>query len=251
VTDRNALARRAAAEAIGSALLLAAIVGSGIMAEQLAAGNVALALLANSVATGASLVVLILTFGPVSGAHFNPAVSLVEAWRGSLTWKDARVYFCAQFSGGVAGVLVAHAMFGLPMLQISEHARRGPGQALSEVVAAFGLVLVIRNCARTRPEAVPAAVGLYITGAYWFTASTSFANPAVTVARSLTDTFAGIQPADVPVFLVSQVVGAAAAGIVSNWLLQPVQMENRDERSHPHPLYRKLGTKPDGRGSAA
>lgn len=228
MTGGDVLARRTAAEMIGTALLLTAIVGSGVMAERLSDGNVALALLANTIATGASLVVLILTFGPISGAHFNPAVSLAEAWRGGLAWKDARRYSCAQIVGGVAGVILAHAMFGLPLLQVSGHARSGPAQALSEVVATFGLLLVIRSCARSWPEALPVAVGLYITGAYWFTASTSFANPAVTIARSLTNTFAGIRPIDVPVFIVSQVAGAAAATVVSGWLMPPpLRMESR------------------------
>ena len=226
MTGGSALTRRTVAETIGTALLLAAIVGSGIMAERLSGGNVGLALLANTIATGASLVVLILTFGPISGAHFNPAVSLAEAWRGGLAWKDAQLSSCAQIAGGVAGVVLAHAMFGLPLLQVSEHARNGTAQALSEVVATFGLLLVIRSCARSRPETVPMAVGLYITGAYWFTASTSFANPAVTIARSLTNTFAGIRPADAPMFVVAQIAGAVAATIVSGWLLASVQVES-------------------------
>jgi len=182
--------------------------------------------LANAIATGAGLIVLILTLGPVSGAHFNPAVSLADAWRGSLAWRDAHAYTCAQITGGVAGVLLAHAMFGLPLVQVSQHARGGPAQALSEVVATFGLLLVIRSCARSRPEAIPMAVGLYITSAYWFTASTSFANPAVTIARSLTDTFAGIRPADAPLFIASQMAGALAATVVSGWLLAAVRVEN-------------------------
>jgi len=251
VTAGSTLTRRAAAEAIGTSLLLAAIVGSGIMAERLSDGNVGLALLANTIATGASLVVLILTFGPVSGAHFNPAVSFAEAWRGGLPWRDAKCYALVQFAGGVAGVVLAHGMFGLPLAQASEHARGGAAQALSEVVATFGLLLVIRSCSQSRPESVPMAVGLYITGAYWFTASTSFANPAVTLARSLTNTFAGIRPVDVPLFIASQVAGAAAATIVSDWLLPPVRLERADEGPHSHPLYGKLGSKPDGRGSAA
>jgi glycerol uptake facilitator-like aquaporin len=168
-----------------------------------------------------------------------------------LTWREARAYSAAQIVGGVAGVLLAHAMFGLPLFQLSEHVRSGPGQALREVVATFGLLVVIRSCSQSRPEAVPVAVGLYITGAYWFTASTSFANPAVTIARSLTNTFAGIRPADVPLFIVSQAAGAAAATIVSGWLVPPLRTESSDVRPHSHPLYRKLGQKPDGRGSAA
>jgi glycerol uptake facilitator-like aquaporin len=225
VTGRHALNRRTTAEAIGTALLLCAIVGSGIMAERLSGGNGGLALLANTIATGASLIVLIVSFGPISGAHFNPAVSLAEALRGALCWKDVPVYAAAQIAGGLAGVVLAHAMFDLPLLQVSDHARVGPAQALSEFVATFGLLMVIRHCSWSRPDAVPLVVGLYITGAYWFTASTSFANPAVTVARSLTNTFAGIRPADTPVFVAAQIAGAVAATIVTTWMLRPVRLE--------------------------
>jgi len=215
---RSDLARRAAAEAIGTLLLLAAVVGSGIMGERLAGGNVAIALLANTVATGAALVALILAFGPVSGAHFNPAVTLAVAARRGLAWREVPVYLVAQVAGAYAGVALAHGMFGEPIFAASTHARAGGAQALSELVATFGLLAVIWGTSRARPSAVPFAVGAYITAAYWFTASTSFANPAVTLARSATDTFAGIRPADVPAFLVAQAAGAAAATALAAWL---------------------------------
>jgi glycerol uptake facilitator-like aquaporin len=214
----NDLARRAAAEAVGTALLLAAVVGSGIMGERLAGGNVAIALLANTIATGAALVALILAFGSVSGAHFNPAVTLADAWRRGLPWRSVTVYVAAQVAGAFAGVAVAHGMFGEPVFTASRHARAGAAQFLSEFVATFGLLFVIRSVARTRPSAVPLAAGAYITAAYWFTASTSFANPAVTLARSATDTFAGIRPADAPAFVVAQLVGACAATVLERWL---------------------------------
>jgi glycerol uptake facilitator-like aquaporin len=212
------LARRIASELTGTALLLAAVVGSGIMGERLAGGNVAMALLANSIATGAALVALILTFGPISGAHFNPAVTLADAALGGTTWRDVPVYIAAQCAGAVLGVVSAHLMFALPLLQVSQHMRAGSAQVFSEFVATFGLLSVIWGCVKKRPDAVPWAVGLYITGAYWFTASTSFANPAVTVARSLTNTFAGIRPADVPAFVAAQLVGASAATVLFRWL---------------------------------
>jgi glycerol uptake facilitator-like aquaporin len=211
------VARRATAEAVGTALLLAAVVGSGIMGERLAGGNVAVALLANTIATGAALVALILAFGPVSGAHFNPAVTLAAAWRRDLPWREVPMYLLAQVGGALAGVAVAHGMFEEP-LHASTHARAGASQALSELVATFGLLAVIHGVARTRPSAAPFAVGAYITAAYWFTASTSFANPAVTLARSVTDTFAGIRPADVPVFIAAQLAGAATATALFRWL---------------------------------
>jgi glycerol uptake facilitator-like aquaporin len=211
------LPRRACSELLGTAFLLAAVVGSGIMAQRLAGGNVALALLCNALATGAMLAVLILIFGPVSGAHFNPAVSLAFALRGELAWPVAGLYLIAQLAGAIAGVWAAHLMFDLPVLQISSTVRTGPGQWLAEAVAAFGLLLTILGCAAI-PGAVAYAVGLYITAAYWFTASTSFANPAVTIARSLTDTFAGIAPAGVVPFMVAQTVGALAAIVVAGWL---------------------------------
>jgi glycerol uptake facilitator-like aquaporin len=212
------LTRRLFAEWLGAAFLLAAVVGSGIMAQKLADGNVALALLCNTIPTGAILVVLILVFGPVSGAHFNPAVSFAFAARGDLSWRSAGVYVAAQIVGAICGVLVAHLMFELPVWQISLTPRTGAGQWLAEAVATFGLVLTIFGCAARNASAIPYAVGLYITSAYWFTASTSFANPAVTIARSLSDTFAGIAPGGVLAFIAAQLVGAALAVILSGWL---------------------------------
>jgi len=211
--------RRCVSEAAGSALLLAAIVGSGIMGERLSAGNVALALLANTLATGATLVALILTFGPISGAHFNPVVTLSDASQHGLPWREVPGYIAAQIAGAFVGVAVAHLMFGEPVFSASQHARAGASQWLSEFIATFGLVAVIWGCARSRSSAVPFAVGAYITGAYWFTASTSFANPAVALARAATDTFAGIRPSDVPGFIAAQCVGAAAATLMFRWLL--------------------------------
>ena len=205
------LSRRLAAEALGTAFLLAAVVGSGIMAQRLSGGNDALALLGNTLPTGAILVVLILIFGPVSGAHLNPAVSIAFALRRNLPWPDATAYIAAQVIGGVIGVWIAHLMFELPLWQISVHARSGAGQWFAEFVATFGLVLTIFGCSAKAPAAVPFAVGLYITSAYWFTASTSFANPAVTVARALTDSFAGIAPAGVAAFIAAQIAGMLAA----------------------------------------
>jgi glycerol uptake facilitator-like aquaporin len=212
------LARRTASEAIGTALLLAAVVGSGIMAERLAGGNVAIALLANALATGAALVALILTFDSISGAHFNPAVTLAQAVRARISGRDASAYVAAQLAGAIAGVACTHLMFGEPLLSASTHARAGMAQAFSELVATFGLVAVIFGCGRRQPSAVPYAVGAYITAAYWFTASTSFANPAVTLARAATDTFSGIRPADVPAFLAAQIAGAALATGLFAWL---------------------------------
>jgi glycerol uptake facilitator-like aquaporin len=205
------LARRLGAEALGTAFLLAAVVGSGIMAQRLAGGNVALALLGNTLPTGAMLAVLILIFGPVSGAHFNPAVSLAFAVRRELAWLDAAAYVAMQVAGGLLGVWAAHLMFELPLFQVSATARSGPSQWFAEFVATFGLALTILGCVARAPQAVAYAVGLYITAAYWFTASTSFANPAVTVARSLSDTFAGIAPAGVLPFIAAQITGALAA----------------------------------------
>jgi glycerol uptake facilitator-like aquaporin len=213
------LTRRLAAEALGTALLLATVVGSGVMGEQLAGGNVALALLANAIATGAALVVLITIFGPISGAHFNPAVTLVMTLRRELSIRDALAYLLAQGIGAIVGVWVAHAMFGLAVWQISQHVRSGPDQWFSEAVAAFGLVAAILGAVRWRPDQVPAIVGLYIVAAYWFTASTSFANPAVTIARSLTDSFAGIAPASAPAFIIAQLLGALLAWGVMGWLI--------------------------------
>jgi glycerol uptake facilitator-like aquaporin len=208
------LRNQVAAEALGSALLLATVVGSGIMGEQLAAGNTAIALLANSLATGAALVVLITVLGPISGAHFNPVVTLVEAQRRSLPWSRALPFVLAQGAGALAGVGLAHAMFGLEIVQRSAHARTGPSLWLSEVVATFGLLLTILGSVRHAPDRTPLLVGLYITAAYWFTASTSFANPAVSLARAFTATFAGIRLEDVPAFAVAQLVGAALAAVV-------------------------------------
>lgn len=213
-------ARRIAAEAVATAMLLAAVVGSGIMGERLASGSVGLALLCNTIATGAMLVALILTFGPISGAHMNPVVTLSAAWQGELSWQDAGRYVAAQLAGALSGVAIAHGMFALPTLGVSQHARAGGAQLLSEAIATFGLVGVIAGSSRTQPAtAVPFAVGAYITAAYWFTASTSFANPAVTIARCLTDTFAGIRPVDVPGFIVAQLIGAIAATALFGWLL--------------------------------
>lgn len=212
-------ARRIVAEALGTSLLLAAIVGSGIMGERLAGGNVAIALLANTIATGAALVTLILTFGPVSGGHFNPAVTIADASQGGIAWRMVPGYLVAQIGGACVGVLIAHAMFAEPVFMISGRERSGPAQMFSEFVATFGLLAVIWGCSRRRSATVPFAVGAYITAAYWFTASTSFANPAVTIARSLTDTFAGIRPADVPPFIAAQLLGAAAATLVFRWLV--------------------------------
>lgn len=211
--------RRIAAEAVGTAFLLAAVVGSGIMGERLAGGNVAIALLANTLATGAMLVTLILAFGPISGAHFNPAVTLADASQGGLAWREVPGYVAAQLTGAFAGVAAAHLMFGEAIFSASRHARSGGAQVFSEFVATFGLLCIIWGCARLRSSAVPFAVGAYITGAYWFTASTSFANPAVTLARSASDTFAGIRPADAPGFIAAQLAGAAAATILFRWLV--------------------------------
>lgn len=212
------LGQRAFAEWLGTAFLLAAVVGSGIMAQKLSGGNVALALLCNTIATGAILVVLILVFGPVSGAHFNPAVTLVFALRGETAWTDAAIYTAAQVTGAIIGVWIAHLMFGLPVLQVSLTERSGTGQWLAEAVASFGLLLTIVGVTSRASAAVPYAVGLYITSAYWFTASTSFANPAVTIARSLSDTFAGIAPHGVPAFIAAQLIGAILAIPLASWL---------------------------------
>ena len=215
------LSRRLAAEAIGTAGLLAVVVGSGIMGESLAGGNVAMALLGNTIATGAILVVLILAFGPLSGAHFNPAVTLAFLMRREIAPGVALLYVLAQIAGGLTGALAAHAMFELPLIQISETARSGPAQWFAEWVATFGLVATILATLRFRPEAVAYAVGLFITAGYWFIASTSFANPAVTIARSFTDTFSGIAPGHAPGFILAQLVGAASATLVFAWLLFP------------------------------
>ena len=218
---RFSSSRRLAAECLGTALLLATVVGSGIMAERLAGGNVALALLGNTIPTGAILFVLITMLGPVSGAHFNPAVTLAFWMRREIKLNEALAYVGVQIIGAIMGTLVAHAMFEEILLQTSTNIRNGPAQWLSEGVATFGLVATILGTLRWRPDAVPTAVGLYITAAYWFTASTSFANPAVTIARSLTDTFSGIAPANAPGFILMQFVGAAVATGLMAWLLRP------------------------------
>ena len=215
------LARKLAAEGLGTALLLATVVGSGIMAEQLADGNAALALLGNTLPTGAILVVIILIFGPISGAHFNPAVTIGFLVRREISIADACLYVPIQIASGLAGVLITHLMFELPVIQISETVRAGPAQMLSEGIATFGLLAAIFGTLRWRPEAVPYAVGLFITAGYWFAASTSFANPAVTIARAFTDTFSGIAPVNVPGFLVAQVLAAVVAAVFFRWLLKP------------------------------
>ena len=215
----NSLLRKLVAEGVGTCLLLAAVVGSGIMGERLAGGNVAIALLANTIATGAALIALILTFGPVSGAHFNPAVSFADASQGGLTWRDAGGYAVSQCAGGLIGVAAANVMFDEPVFAWSRHVRAGFPQVFSEAVATFGLLAVIWGCSRRRSSVVPFAVGAYITAAYWFTASTSFANPAVTIARAFTDTFAGIRPLDVPAFVLAQIIGAAVATALFRWLV--------------------------------
>ncbi len=216
------LPKRLVAEAIGTAFLLATVVGSGIMGERLSGGNVAIALLANTLATGAALVALILTFGSVSGAHFNPVVTLADATQGGTSWRDVPGYLVAQCVGAFGGVAVAHLMFKEALFSVSQHERSGASQLLSEFVATFGLLAVIFGCARRRPDAVPFAVGAYITAAYWFTSSTSFANPAVTLARSFSNTFAGIRPVDAPAFIVAQVAGAAAATLLFRWLVPAI-----------------------------
>jgi glycerol uptake facilitator-like aquaporin len=212
--------RKLAAEAIGTAFLLATVVGSGIMAERLAGGNVAIALLGNTIPTGAILVVLILVFAPVSGAHFNPAVSLAFALRRELPWPLVAAYVAAQIIGAILGVWAAHVMFDSPVWQVSTHVRAGPGQWFAEFVATFGLLAAILGCLSRAPPAIPYAVGLYITAAYWFTASTSFANPAVTIARALSESFAGIAPASVPAFVAAQLLGAMVALVFASWIFQ-------------------------------
>jgi glycerol uptake facilitator-like aquaporin len=213
------LTARMTAEFVGTAFLLMAVVGSGIMGERLAGGNVAIALLTNTIATGAALVALMLTFGPVSGAHFNPAVSLSDAWQRGIPWRETPSYIIAQVLGAYVGVVSAHAMFALPLFSTSRRNRSGAPQIFSEFIATFGLLSVIWGCSRLRPSVVSLAVGAYITAAYWFTASTSFANPAVTLARAATDTFSGIRPADVVGFIAAQLIGAAAATALFSWLI--------------------------------
>jgi glycerol uptake facilitator-like aquaporin len=222
---RHSLARRIVAEFTGALFLLAAVVGSGVMGERLAAGNAAIALLANSVATGAALIAIILAFGSISGAHLNPAVTLADASQGGIPWRETPAYMAAQVTGAFAGVAVAHLMFGLSLFSVSTHVRTGPAQLLSEFVATFGLLATIWGCARHRPCAVPFAVGAYISAAYWFTSSTSFANPAVTLARSLSNTFVGIRPADVSGFVLAQLAGAFAATLLFRWLIPSLEDE--------------------------
>ena len=213
------LTRRVVAEGLGTLFLVATVIGSGIMAERLAGGNVAIVLAANTLATGAALVALILAFGPISGAHFNPAVTLAVAMERQLAWPDVPAYVLAQIAGGVTGAAMAHTMFALPLYSLSTHVRHGGALVLSEFVATFGLLAVIWGCARSRPSVTAFAVAAYITAAYWFTASTSFANPAVTIARALTNTFSGIRPADAPAFVAAQVAGALAATFLFRWLI--------------------------------
>jgi glycerol uptake facilitator-like aquaporin len=232
------LLKRSVTEAVGTGFLLAAIVGSGIMAERLAGGNVAIALLANTLATGAILMCLIAALGAISGAHLNPAVSLAEAMHGALPWKELPFYVGAQISGGIAGVAAANTMFGLPLVFASHHTRSGPAQWFAEFVATFGLLLVILGCARFRLSLLSFAVAAYIAGAYWFTSSTSFANPAVTIARSLSDTFAGIRPQDAPAFIIAQFAGALSATLLFQWL---APLEPREAARAPLPH----GAKPD------
>jgi glycerol uptake facilitator-like aquaporin len=227
------LSRRLVAEGLGTALLLAVVVGSGIMAERLAGGNIAIALLANTLATGAGLVALILTFGPISGAHFNPAVTLADAWQGGMAWKHVPAYISVQIIGAFAGVACAHLMFGEPLFSASQHARAGYAQLWSEFVATFGLLAVIWGCVKSRASAVPFAVGAYISAAYWFTASTSFANPAVTLARAASDSFAGIRPLDAPGFIGAQLLGAWAATALFRWL-QPASGQRAADLIVPH-----------------
>lgn len=223
--SQPSLTRRVTAEFAGTLFLLAAVVGSGIMAERLANGNAALALLANSLATGAALIAIILAFGPISGAHLNPAVTLADAWQRGITWHDAFAYIAAQLAGAFTGVAIAHLMFGAAPFSVSTHPRSGSGQLLGEFVAAFGLLSVIWGCVRYRPTAVSFAVGAYITAAYWFTSSTSFANPAATLARCATSSFAGIRPADAPGFVISQFAGALTATLLFRWLIPALPEE--------------------------
>lgn len=227
------LLRRLTAEAVGTAFLLSAVVGSGIMGERLAGGNVAIALLANTIATGAALTVLILTFGPISGAHFNPAVTLADASQGGISWREAPSYIGAQIAGAFLGVAVANLMFSEPAFFLSQHDRSGAAQLFSEFIATFGLLTVIWGCVRLRSSAVPFAVGGYITAAYWFTASTSFANPAVTLGRMVTDTFSGIRPVDAPGFIFAQLLGAAVATALFRWLV-PALPKDADAVIMPH-----------------
>jgi glycerol uptake facilitator-like aquaporin len=225
---KASFARRLTAEFLGTGFLVATVIGSGIMGERLAGGNVAIALLANTIATGAALVALILAFGPISGAHFNPVVTLSDALEGGMRWKETPGYIAAQVLGAMGGAVVAHGMFALPVVSLSQHARSGAAQIFSELVATFGLMCVIWGCAKRRPNVVAFAVGAYITAAYWFTASTSFANPAVTIGRALSDTFAGIRPQDAPGFILAQIGGGFAATLIFRWF-----------RTEPQPVARQ------------
>jgi glycerol uptake facilitator-like aquaporin len=225
---KMSLSRRVVAEFLGTAFLVAAVIGSGIMGERLASGNVALALLANTIATGAALVALILTFGPISGAHLNPVVTTMDALGGGILWKEVPHYVLGQVFGGMCGAVTAHLMFGLRAISLSQHVRSGPAQVFSEFIATFGLVCTIWGCSRLQSSATPFAVAAYITAAYWFTASTSFANPAVTIARSLSDTFAGIRPADAPWFIFAQFAGGFGATLLFRWLIPNLRVKAKD-----------------------
>ena len=235
------LQRRIVAEFLGTLFLVATVIGSGIMAERLAGANVALALLANTIATGAILVALIFTFGGISGAHFNPAVTVADALEHGMPWREVPAYITAQCCGGLTGAVVAHLMFGLPLFSLSRHARSGGAQVFSEFVATFGLLAVIWGCSRVRADSVPFAVGAYITAAYWFTSSTSFANPAVTIARGVSDTFAGIRPIDVPFFIAAQMCGAISATVLVRWLI-PSLPETAERILLPHETSNHLKT---------
>ena len=241
MSTTSSLQRRVTAEFVGTFFLVATVIGSGIMAERLAGGNIALALLANTIATGAILVALIFTFGGVSGAHFNPAVTVADAMEHGMPWREVPAYVAAQCSGGLIGAAVAHLMFGLPLFSLSLRARSGGAQVFSEFIATFGLLAVIWGCSRVRASSVPFAVGAYITAAYWFTSSTSFANPAVTIARSVSDTFTGIRPIDVPFFIAAQMCGAIAATVLIRWLI-PSLPETAEDILLPHQSKQELKT---------
>lgn len=234
--------RRLACEGVGTAILLAAVVGSGIMAQRLSGGNTAIALLANTLATGGALFAIIATFGPYSGAHFNPVVTLADAWQGGMAWRSVPAYILVQIAGAIAGVAAANVMFGEPVFFASQHVRAGAAQGLGEAIATFGLLATIWGCSRRAPQLVAFAVPAYIVGAYWFTSSTSFANPAVTIARSLSDSFAGIRPADVPIFILAQLVGGTAATLLFHWI-DPVRKSEVDPVTVPHKrLAQRSGT---------